>query len=367
MTTSVAPNQISYRIGEDDGAWDTHTWKEAKNVIAAWYVGTSGRVRIQVDQPNAANWAPALRAHIRIGAAANAWNSLPVTEASASGTTGSFWVYDSANEAHAAVITATACGSTPSTWQNGNPGYHDTANPGAAQAVIRAEYTELEWSLKCLPSTRTGSTFFFRMTNDGTAFTTYSRLAQIKSKATVTSVSSFTTIAQSGTLKESAFATLTQAAKTKEETFTTLAHSAGFVESAFATLAQAASVVGAGFASFTTLSQIAAFVESAFDTLAHSGTLKEAAFTALAQAGLIKSETFSTLQQSGTMGETAVSTLAQSGAFHESGFSTLLQLASFAGEDTGYSGPKWRLHFPRRKPNNGSWLPGVRARQGRKD
>src|SRR3990167_4311039 len=387
MTVSVAPNQISYRIGEDDGTWSGHTWEEAKNTGAAWYVGTSGRVRIPVDPPKAANRSPALRLQVKIKSTGS-WNSLPVTEASASDTTGSFWIYNSANETQGSTITATACGSTPSTWQNGLPGYHDTLNPGAAQSNIRAEYTELEWSLKCLASARTQATYFFRMTDDGTVFTTYTRLADIKTLATAApSTSSFTALTQAATLKEETFATLNQAATTKESAFQPLAQSAGFVESFFATLAQTAAFAGASFASFSVLAQAAAFaqsefatlaqsaafnesgfstlnqsgslksdaftvlehaasvVESAFSTLAQSGSFKEAASAALNQMASIKSDSFTTLEQRATMGEVSAAALAQSASLHSQGFTALASIQQFEGAPEPPSGKKWKRHI----------------------
>src|SRR3990172_2561045 len=341
MTVFVAPNQISYRIGVDDSTWSGHTWKEAKNTAAAWYVGTSGRVRIQVDQPNAANWTPALRLQVKIKSTGS-WNSLPITQASASATTGSFWVYNSANETHGSTITATACGSTPSTWQNGLPGYHDTANPGVAQGNIRAEYTELEWSLKCLASARTQATYFFRMVNNGTVFTTYTRLADVKTLGTVTTVSSFSTLDQSASIKELGFSTLDQAAKVLEFSFASLAQSGSLKELGFATLADAGTSKELGFStlvqqavikelSFAALAQAADIVNavsSSFTTLSQAATLKEIAFSVLDQSATIKEFSSASLAQTGSIKELAAATLAQSAALKELGFTALGQNAS---------------------------------------
>src|SRR3990167_808497 len=325
MTVSVAPNQISYRIGVDDGTWSGRTWKEAKNTAAAWYVGPSGRVRIQVDQPNAANWSPTLRLQVKIKSTGS-WNSLPVTEASASATTGSFWIYNSANETHGSTITATACGSTPSTWQNGAPGYHDTANPGVAQAALRAEYTELEWGLKCLASARTQATYFFRMVNNGTVFTTYTRLADVKTLGTVTTVSSFSTLDQSASIKELGFSTLEQASKVLEFSFATLAQSAALKELGFTALGQNASVQESAIA---TLAQSANLKELGFAALANTGVVKELAFTTLEEASKISESAFATLGQSAALKELASATLVSSGGIKELAFTSLRVSAQF--------------------------------------
>src|SRR3990167_2116587 len=361
MTVSVAPNQISYRIGEDDGTWSGHTWKEAKNTAAAWYVGTTGRVRVQVDQPNAANWSPALRLQIR-PLTSGAWKSIPTTQASADGTVGSFWVFNSANEAQGSTITATACGSTPSTWQNGVPGYHDTLNPGAAQSAIRVEYTELEWNLSCLASTRTAATFYFRMTNNGTVFTTYSRLAQIKSKATVTLTSSFTALNTAQTLKELGFTALAGAGTVKELGFSTLLGAGTIKELGFAVLQAAGRIVSAAFSAFTALSAVATLKELAIPTLQSSGSIKELAASVIQIASTIKETGFAALQASGTLSERAITTVQASGTVKELGSTTLAIIATIPGEETEDGKRRWRRHRILRRPGNHHLLPFLRWR-----
>lgn len=185
MTVSAAPDQHNYRVGNDDGTVAAHTWISAKNVATRWDRGWPQRVRLQVDQPNATSWANTMRVHVRIGAQSNSWVSLPSTQASATTTTGSFWVSNgNKKESNGASVTATACGSPPNSNAFVNGHFYNTQNPGNAESTLNAQYTETEWNLQCLTTTRTASTFSFRETNNGTAFTTYTRYVTVVSRAT---------------------------------------------------------------------------------------------------------------------------------------------------------------------------------------
>ncbi len=162
-------NQNHFRFGSDVGLGTS--WIAGTDVTPTGFIpaGQDVRVRMQVYNSTAAGlaWSPRLEFATSTAAGAT-WTAVPTTAG-----TDPFAVVDSTQFANGAAITAAALGTGPGNWQNGAA--YDTANPPTIWTLAANSYTEVEWNLRATASA--AGAYYFRVSNNGTALTTYEHYA----------------------------------------------------------------------------------------------------------------------------------------------------------------------------------------------
>ncbi|MBI4200878.1 MAG: hypothetical protein HY531_01145 [Chloroflexi bacterium] len=157
-----------YRVGKDDPL-TAMTWYAAVDTpVTALPKNTNFRVRFQLSNNGDTNttWTPRLEWSSTSG---SGYAAVPITSGAAP-----FFVVDTAQFANGATI-ATASfylGSGTGTAQAGIA--YDTQNPAGASIILNAaSYAEVEFSVQANNNASDGASYFFRLTDNGTALVAY--------------------------------------------------------------------------------------------------------------------------------------------------------------------------------------------------
>lgn len=169
--------QNHFRWRNDDGSQTTATWKAAEdtNPSGVQAFNTNFRLRIATTETNsaspAASVAPRLEYKAGTACSGTGWTTITTS------TSNAFALSASSNFTDGAATTQQL--------SSGGGGFGfsagkilETTNPPSAVSLSKAD-TEHEWSLVATSNATPGTTYAFRVTNNGTAYNTYSVCPQI--------------------------------------------------------------------------------------------------------------------------------------------------------------------------------------------
>ncbi|MBI3976801.1 MAG: hypothetical protein HY331_01320 [Chloroflexi bacterium] len=176
VTESAGPGvaQVShFRIGNDTPL-GSMTWKADTDMNAGPIQnGQKFRVRFQVynDGGSAYSWRPRIERATSVG---GPWTALPT-----SGTGNPpFFVADTTEFSNGDAIVTASLGLRSDTWQNGVA--YDVENPPpSAWSLNLGSYTEVEFSVQQTAGAAAAEQYYFRLTNNGTALTSYAVYAAV--------------------------------------------------------------------------------------------------------------------------------------------------------------------------------------------
>jgi hypothetical protein len=88
-------------------------------------------------------------------------------------------MYNSPNATTCAATTTAKAGTPEQAWQNGH--YFDDVNPDTTTITLNAQTTEIEVCIKATSNLEPNKTYYFRVTDAGTAFSAYTKYAELDS------------------------------------------------------------------------------------------------------------------------------------------------------------------------------------------
>jgi hypothetical protein len=164
--------QDHYRWYNDDGAVCANTAKAAADTAITGVVGNDVlRLIIQVSET--AGVAIDVEAQVEYSTDQATWIVVPVTA-----TTEAFEMYDSTYATTCDATTTAKAGTPAYTWTNGH--YFDNVNPDTTSVTLAGQTTEFEVCLRVHPDNAAeNTTYYFRLTDAGTEFNTYSVYATL--------------------------------------------------------------------------------------------------------------------------------------------------------------------------------------------
>ncbi|MFH1560188.1 MAG: cytochrome c3 family protein, partial [Chloroflexota bacterium] len=172
MEAGPTATQDHYRIGYDqalaNGDLDSYYYTAVDTVASGMTRDTSFRVRFQVYNDGSADytWQPQLE-----------WSTSQTSGYAAVATASGadpFFVYNTAQFSNGATISTVdfGCGTGTGTALSGRA--YDTENPAGSSITLNdGYYTEIEFNIQANSNATYGITYYFRLTNNGTALTSY--------------------------------------------------------------------------------------------------------------------------------------------------------------------------------------------------
>ncbi len=176
ITSQSAPavvKEAHFRIGKDTALTSMQWYGATDDQTPGVLRGTNFRVRFQLYNNGASNksWTSRLE---WASSAAGTWSAVPTTSGAAP-----FFVADTTQYANGAAIPTASfgLGAGIGTAQNGVA--YDAQNPGGGLTLNANSYTEVEFNLQANSNAAYYTVYLFRLTDNGTALSSYNNDAQI--------------------------------------------------------------------------------------------------------------------------------------------------------------------------------------------